>query len=55
MGLYEYAQHISTAQHEAKLKNLMSANVKPPSLMQTLGKKLVNEIMERNKVLKIEK
>lgn len=53
MGLNEYAQHISTAQHKAKLKSLMSRNAKPPSLTETLGTEIMTQILERNKMLKI--
>ncbi|XP_003446417.1 zinc finger protein 106 isoform X1 [Oreochromis niloticus] len=55
MGLNEYAQHISTVQHKAKLKSLMSKNVKPLSLFKTLSTESITRIMERNKALKREK
>ncbi|CAK6979215.1 zinc finger protein 106 [Scomber scombrus] len=54
MGLNEYAQHISTAQHKDKLKSLMAKNVKALSLHKTLNKEAVNRILERNKTLKKE-
>ncbi|XP_039981078.1 zinc finger protein 106 isoform X2 [Xiphias gladius] len=54
MGLYEYAQHISTAQHKAKLKSLMSKHVKPLSLHKTLSRETISRILERNKTLKKE-
>ncbi|XP_051263866.1 zinc finger protein 106 [Dicentrarchus labrax] len=52
MGLKEYAEHISTAQHKAKLKSLMSKNVKPLPLLKTLGQETMSQILERNKTLK---
>lgn len=55
MGLNEYAQHISTVQHKAKLKSLMSKNVKPLSLFKTLSTESITRIKERNKALKREK
>ncbi|XP_026196776.1 zinc finger protein 106 isoform X2 [Anabas testudineus] len=54
MGLNEYAQHISTAQHKAKMKSLMSKHVKPLSLFKSLSKETINQILERNKTLKKE-
>lgn len=54
MGLNEYAQHISTSQHKAKLKSLMSKNVKPLSLYKTLSTETIGHILERNKSLKKE-
>ena len=54
MGLNEYAQHISTAQHKDKLKSLMARNVKAVPLDKTLNKETVNRILERNKTLKKE-
>lgn len=54
MGLNEYAQHISTAQHKAKLKSLMSKNVKPLPLFKTLSPETVGRILDRNKALKKE-
>ncbi|XP_074541419.1 zinc finger protein 106 isoform X2 [Halichoeres trimaculatus] len=54
MGLNVYAQHISTSQHEANLRSLMSKDVKPISLSKTLGKDMVERILERNKWLKIQ-
>ncbi|XP_044025924.1 zinc finger protein 106 [Siniperca chuatsi] len=54
MGLNEYARHISTSQHKAKLKRLMSKNVKPLSLSKTLGTETMDRILERNKTLKKE-
>lgn len=52
MGLQEYAQHISTAQHKARLKSLICKNVKPLSLAKTLSTETMALIMERNKTLK---
>ncbi|XP_030576667.1 zinc finger protein 106 isoform X2 [Archocentrus centrarchus] len=52
MGLNEYAQHISTVQHKAKLKSLMSRNVKPLSIFKTLSTETITWILERNKTLK---
>ncbi|XP_073348470.1 zinc finger protein 106 [Pagrus major] len=52
MGLKQYAQHISTAQHKARLKSLMSKNAKPPSLKRILGTETLDQILERNKILK---
>ncbi|XP_042358981.1 zinc finger protein 106 isoform X2 [Plectropomus leopardus] len=54
MGLNEYAKHISTAEHIAKLKSLINKNVKALSLHKTLGKETVCQILERNKTLKKE-
>ncbi|KAF3702960.1 Zinc finger protein 106 [Channa argus] len=54
MHLNEYAQHISTPQHMAKLKSLMSKNVKPISLHKTLSTETIKQILERNKTLKKE-
>ncbi|XP_068593399.1 zinc finger protein 106 isoform X2 [Cebidichthys violaceus] len=54
MGLNEYAQHISTAQHQAKLRSLMMIKIKPVSLHKTLSKETLGQIMERNKRLKKE-
>lgn len=51
--LNEYAQHISTAKHKAALKSLISKNVKPLSLIKTLGVEIMNHILERNKKLKL--
>ncbi|XP_056260597.1 zinc finger protein 106 [Seriola aureovittata] len=51
MGLHEYAQHISTAQHKAKLKSLIFKHSKPLSLFTTLSKETINQIQERNKTL----
>ncbi|XP_029352375.1 uncharacterized protein znf106b isoform X2 [Echeneis naucrates] len=55
MGLYEYAKHISTAQHQANLKNIILKNVKPVSLFKTLSPQTIDQILERNKKLKREK
>ncbi|XP_029984028.1 uncharacterized protein znf106b isoform X2 [Sphaeramia orbicularis] len=52
MGLNEYAQHISTTQHKAKLKILMCKNIKPPSLEKTLSSETMTMLLERNKKLK---
>ncbi|XP_038582999.1 zinc finger protein 106 [Micropterus salmoides] len=54
MGLNEYARHISTAEHKAKLKSLMSKNVKPISLSKILSPETMGRILERNKKLKKE-
>ncbi|XP_031717406.1 zinc finger protein 106 [Anarrhichthys ocellatus] len=54
MGLNEYARHISTAQHQIKLKSLMMKKIKPVSLCNTLSKETMGQIMERNKTLKKE-
>ncbi|KAI3364223.1 hypothetical protein L3Q82_011026 [Scortum barcoo] len=54
MGLKEYAQHISTAQHKANLKSLISKNVKPTPLFKTLSTETVGLILDRNKKLKKE-
>ncbi|KAK2856116.1 hypothetical protein Q5P01_004851 [Channa striata] len=54
MRLNEYAQHISTPQHMAKLKSLTSKNVKPLSLFKTLSNETIKQILERNKTLKKE-
>lgn len=53
MGLNEYAQHITTDQHKAKLNSLVSRNIKPPSLNETLGTRIMNQVKERNKTLKL--
>nr|XP_046228993.1 zinc finger protein 106 isoform X2 [Scatophagus argus] len=55
MGLNEYAQHISSAQHKANLKNLMSKNVKPISLSKSVGRETMSQIQERNKMLRMKK
>ncbi|KAM7367771.1 hypothetical protein PAMP_014048 [Pampus punctatissimus] len=52
MGLNEYAQHISTAQHKDKLMNLISKNVQPFPLSTTLSAETISRILERNKTLK---
>ncbi|XP_070705994.1 uncharacterized protein [Pempheris klunzingeri] len=52
MGLHEYARHISTAQHKAKLQSLMSKNVKPLPLLKILSTEAMDRILERNKKLK---
>ncbi|XP_076612027.1 zinc finger protein 106-like isoform X2 [Chaetodon auriga] len=52
MGLNEYAQHISTTQHKAKLRSLISKNVKPVPLWKTLSTETMDRIRERNKILK---
>ncbi|KAM9704164.1 zinc finger protein 106 [Menidia menidia] len=54
LGLNEYAQHISTSQHNARLQSLMEKNAKPISLFKTLSTEIINRIMERNKALKKE-
>lgn len=53
-GLNAYAQHISTAQHQARLRKLISKNVKPLSLNKTLSTETLIQILERNKKLKKE-
>ncbi|XP_049446993.1 zinc finger protein 106 isoform X2 [Epinephelus fuscoguttatus] len=55
MGLNEYARHISTAEHKAKLKSLTQKKVKALSLFKTLDKETMGQILERNKTLKKEK
>ncbi|KAG8011376.1 hypothetical protein GBF38_006137, partial [Nibea albiflora] len=52
MGLNEYAQHISTAQHKAMLNNLMCRNVKTLPVERTLSAETIKRILERNKTLK---
>ncbi|XP_029902441.1 zinc finger protein 106 [Myripristis murdjan] len=53
MGLNEYAQHVSTPQHKAKLRSLMNKkSVKPVSLFKTLSPETIARIFERNKMLK---
>ncbi|XP_024147002.1 zinc finger protein 106 [Oryzias melastigma] len=54
LGLNEYAEHISTAQHQARLKNLQARNVKPVSVFKSLSKETVGKILKRNKELKKE-
>ncbi|XP_041831216.1 zinc finger protein 106 isoform X3 [Melanotaenia boesemani] len=54
LGLNEYAQHISTAQHKSRLKSLMTKNIKAPTLYKTLSKETIANILERNKTLKKE-
>ncbi|XP_037607356.1 zinc finger protein 106 isoform X3 [Sebastes umbrosus] len=54
MGLDEYAQHISTAQHKVKLKILMNRKIKPLALCKTLSTDTMDRIRERNKTLKKE-
>uniref|UniRef100_UPI003AAB28E0 zinc finger protein 106 n=1 Tax=Centroberyx gerrardi TaxID=166262 RepID=UPI003AAB28E0 len=55
MGLNEYAQHISTSQHKAKLKRLkFKKAVKPISLFKSLSQETISRILERNKMLKKE-
>ncbi|XP_068198000.1 zinc finger protein 106 isoform X2 [Antennarius striatus] len=54
MSLNGYAQHISTAEHNYKLNNLMCRNEKPVSLHKTLGEDTVNRILMRNKTEKKE-
>uniref|UniRef100_A0A3Q3N199 Zinc finger protein 106-like n=1 Tax=Labrus bergylta TaxID=56723 RepID=A0A3Q3N199_9LABR len=50
----EYAKHISTSQHNAKLKTLNSKNVSPTPLWNTLGPAVFQQIKERNKLLKFQ-
>ncbi|KAK5852821.1 hypothetical protein PBY51_006660 [Eleginops maclovinus] len=52
MGLNEYAQHISTPQHKAKLESLKCKKIKPLPLFKTLSNEAMNQILERNKTLK---
>uniref|UniRef100_A0A8C7Z4K6 C2H2-type domain-containing protein n=1 Tax=Oryzias sinensis TaxID=183150 RepID=A0A8C7Z4K6_9TELE len=54
LGLNEYAEHISTPQHQARLENLMAKNVKPVSLYKSLKKETIEKILKRNKALKKE-
>ncbi|XP_041660789.1 zinc finger protein 106 [Cheilinus undulatus] len=54
MGLDEYVQHISTAQHEAKLKSLKGRNAKPIHLGKILGNEKFLYIVEKNKMLKLQ-
>lgn len=54
MGLNEYAQHISTPQHKAKLKSLMLKKSIKVSVHKTLSKETVVRILERNRTLKKE-
>ncbi|KAK5879930.1 hypothetical protein CesoFtcFv8_023006 [Champsocephalus esox] len=54
MGLNEYAQHISTPQHKAKLHSLKYLKIKPLPLFKTLSDEAMNLILERNKTLKKE-
>ncbi|KAK1888928.1 Zinc finger protein 106 [Dissostichus eleginoides] len=54
MGLNEYAQHISTPQHKAKLHSLQYNKIKPLPLFKTLSNEAMNLILERNKTLKKE-
>lgn len=55
MSLNEYEEHISTAQHKAKLNILKSRNVKPVCLIKTLGTELMTQVLNRNKTLKMSK
>ncbi|XP_034756446.1 zinc finger protein 106-like isoform X2 [Etheostoma cragini] len=55
MGLNQYAEHITTAQHKAELKSLIAKNIKPISLCKTLSKETMDHILKRNKTLKKEK
>ncbi|KAM6992414.1 zinc finger protein 106 [Tautogolabrus adspersus] len=54
MSLNEYAKHISTSQHNAKLKSLSSKNVIPIPLLNTVGHTMFLRIQERNKMLKFQ-
>lgn len=54
MGLNEYAQHISTPRHKAKLHSLKKRKKKPLPLFKTLSNEAMNLILERNKALKKE-
>ncbi|XP_032398117.1 zinc finger protein 106 isoform X2 [Etheostoma spectabile] len=55
MDLNQYAKHISTEQHKAKLKSLIAKNIKPISLCKTLSKETMDHILKRNKTIKKEK
>ncbi|RVE55731.1 hypothetical protein OJAV_G00229000 [Oryzias javanicus] len=52
LGLNEYAEHISTAQHQARLKDLLAKNIKPVSVFKTLSKETIGKVLKRNKALK---
>ncbi|XP_008300556.1 zinc finger protein 106-like [Stegastes partitus] len=52
MGLNEYAEHISTAQHKAKFTILTSSNIKAYDVFKTLDKDATDRIRQRNKMLK---
>nr|XP_019953106.1 PREDICTED: zinc finger protein 106-like isoform X3 [Paralichthys olivaceus] len=54
MGLYEFAQHISTPLHKAKLQSLISTNVKPHPLVKILNHEDICRILDRNKTLERE-
>ncbi|MED6267508.1 hypothetical protein CHARACLAT_012986 [Characodon lateralis] len=54
LGLNEYGNHILTAQHQIRFKNLKTKNIKPVSLFKTLSSSTINSILERNKTLKKE-
>lgn len=51
-GLNLYSQHISTVKHNAEMVSIKSRNEKPPSLYKILGRKLMSQVLERNKKLK---
>jgi len=54
MSLKKYAQHVSTAQHKAKLDSLIKRNVKPVPLKKTLSEQTMGRLKEKNKTLKKE-
>ncbi|KAM4521831.1 zinc finger protein 106 isoform 2-T4 [Odontesthes bonariensis] len=54
LGLNEYSEHISTSQHKAKLRSLMTKHRKPLALCKTLSTASISKIKERNKALKRE-
>ncbi|XP_077367112.1 zinc finger protein 106 [Festucalex cinctus] len=55
MGINQYAQHITTIQHQTNLKNLSQSKVKPISLHNTLSQDMIKGLLKRNKELKKEK
>ncbi|KAM4529250.1 zinc finger protein 106 [Fundulus diaphanus] len=54
LSLNEYGNHILTAQHQVRFKNLKTKNVKSVSLLKTLSSSVISGILERNKNLKKE-
>ncbi|XP_021175405.2 zinc finger protein 106 [Fundulus heteroclitus] len=54
LGLDEYGNHILTAQHKVRFKNLKTKNVKSVHLFKTLSSSVIRSILERNKNLKKE-
>ncbi|XP_061669195.1 zinc finger protein 106 isoform X2 [Syngnathoides biaculeatus] len=55
MGFDQYAKHIAGAEHQANLKSLKFAKVKPISLHKTLNRETIKSIHTRNKMLKKER